>query len=96
MRKSREVKLTVLAAVALSMTACRTEHRDCVDAQGHLQPDSACQTGSGGSGSGAYHYVYGGSSGGHVGDYVIGGITTPRGGFGGIGAFGGGDSAGGE
>ena len=96
MRKSREVKLTVLAAVALSMTACRPEHRDCVDAQGHLQPDSACQAGSGGRGSGGYHYVYGGSSGGHVGDYVLGGSTTPRGGFGGIGGFGGGDSAGGE
>ena len=91
MRRSREVKLTVLAAVALSMTACRTEHRDCVDAQSHLQPDSACQANGG---TGGYHYVYGGSSGGNVGDYVIGGSTTPRGGFGGIG--GGGDSAGGE
>jgi len=94
MRKSREVKLTVLAAVALSMTACRTEHRDCVDAQGHLHPDSACQT-TGAAGSG-YHYIYGGSSGGHVGDYVLGGSTTPRGGFGGFGGDGGGDSAGGE
>ncbi len=94
MRKSREVKLTVLAAVALSMTACRNEHRDCVDAQGHLQPDTSCQASGGGTGTGGYHYVYGGSSGGHVGDYVIGGSTTPRGGFGGIG--GGGDSAGGE
>jgi hypothetical protein len=92
MRKSREVHLTVLAAVALSMTACRTEHRDCVDPQGHLQSDSACH--SSGSGVGGYHYIYGGSSGGHVGDYVLGGSTTPRGGFGGIG--GGGDSAGGE
>lgn len=94
MRKPREVKLTVLAAVALSMTSCRTEHRDCVDAQGHLQPDSACQAGGE---TGGYHYVYGGSSGGHVGDYVLGGSTTPRGGFGGIGGDGGGgDSAGGE
>jgi hypothetical protein len=93
MRKSPEVKLTLLAALALSVTACRSEHRDCVDAQGHLQPDSACQSGS----TGGYHYIYGGSSGGHVGDYVLGGSTTPRGGFGGIGGDGGGgDSVGGE
>src|ERR1700760_161195 len=40
MRKSSEVKLTILAAVALSMTACRTEHRDCVDPQNRKEPDS--------------------------------------------------------
>ena len=88
MRKSREVPLTLLAAVALSMTACRDQRRDCVDDFGHKLPDSRCGTGSYGT-----HYVYGGSSGGHVGDTVIGGSVT-RGGFGGIG--GGGDSAGGE
>jgi len=91
MRKSREVKLTLLAAVALSITACRNENRDCVDAQSRKLPDSACQVSGGGGGA---HYVYGGSSGGHVGDYVIGASATPRGGFGGFG--GGGDSAGGE
>ncbi|MGA2349493.1 MAG: hypothetical protein ABSF70_03590 [Terracidiphilus sp.] len=88
MRKSREVKLTLLAAIALSMTACRDQRQDCVDAQGRLLPDSACQTGVYGS-----HYVYGGSSGGHVGDAVVGGSIT-RGGFGGIGGEDGG--AGGE
>ena len=92
MRKSREVKLTILAAIALSMTACRTEHRDCVDRQGRKEPDSFCDATSGGS---VYHYVYGGSSGGHWGDSVIGGGATPRGGFGGLGGFGG-DAAGGE
>jgi len=97
MRRSREVKLTVLAAVALSITACRNERRDCVDAQGHLQPDSACRAGgTGGTGGGGYHYVYGGSTGGHVGDYVLGGSTTPRGGFGAFGGDGGGHGAGGE
>lgn len=92
MRRSHEVKLTVLAAVALSMTACRSEHRDCVDKQNYKEPDSYCAATGGSSGS-TYHYVYSGASGGHVGDAVIGGSATPRGGFGG---FGGGDAAGGE
>jgi hypothetical protein len=90
MRRSREVHLTLLAAVALSMTACRTQQRDCIDPQGHKEPDSFCNATSG---RGIYRYVYGGASGGHFGDSVIGGSSTPRGGFGGIG---GGDSAGGE
>lgn len=92
MRRSREVKLTVLAAVALSMTACRSEHRDCVDKQNRKEPDSFCQASGGGGGT--YRYVYSGSSGGNVGDTVVGGSATPRGGFGGFG--GGGDAAGGE
>jgi hypothetical protein len=85
MRKSSEVQLTLLAAIALSMTACRDQRRDCVDTQNHLQPDSTCQAGMYGS-----HYVYGGSSGGHAGDAVIGGSVS-RGGFGGIGGGHGGD-----
>lgn len=90
MRRSREVRLTLLAAVAVAMTGCR-QHRDCVDAQGHLKPDGYCQA-SDRSRLG-YHYIYGGSSGGNIGDSVIGGSTTPRSGFGAIG--GSGDSAGG-
>jgi hypothetical protein len=94
MRKSREVQLTLLAAVALSMTACRSQHRDCIDNQARKEPDSYCDATGG---RGIYHYVYGGSSGGHLGDAVMGGSTTPRGGFGGIGGDGfGGHSAGGE
>jgi hypothetical protein len=89
MRKSREVQLTLLAAIALSMTACHdNERRDCVDAQNHLLPDSTCHAGMYGS-----RYVYGGSSGGHYGDTVIGSSSVSRGGFGGIGGHGG---AGGE
>jgi len=89
MRKSKEVQLTLLAAMALSMTACREPHRDCVDSQNHLLPDTGCQAGWGGA-----HYLYGGSSGGHIGDAVMGGSTSvSRGGFGGIG---GGDGGGGE
>lgn len=71
------------------MTACRDPRRDCVDATGHKLPDGACQTGGGAAGA---HYIYGGSSGGHVGDVVIGGSVS-RGGFGGIG---GGGEGGGE
>ncbi|HUA93129.1 MAG TPA: hypothetical protein VL991_11200 [Terracidiphilus sp.] len=65
------------------MTACRDERQDCVDAQNHLLPPSACQTG----GTTGAHYIYGGSSGGHVGDAVVGGSVT-RGGFGSFGGFG--------
>ena len=89
MRKSREIQLTLLAVAALSMTACRDERRDCVDATGHLLPSTSCQTGTPGE-----HYWYGGSSGGHVGDSVVGGSSVSRGGFGGIG--GSGDASGGE
>jgi hypothetical protein len=78
MRKSREVPLTLLAAVALAAIGCHDEPRHCVDAQSHLMPDSACQMGSGGSG---IHYVYGGSSGGRYGDTVVG-ASVSRGGFG--------------
>jgi len=69
----------------LSMTACRDEQRNCVDAQNRLLPETNCQAGASGS-----HYIYGGSSGGHVGDTVVGGSVS-RGGFGGIGGGHGGD-----
>jgi hypothetical protein len=87
MRMSREVQLTLLAAVALSLTGCRDQHADCVDPQNHKVPDSVCRLGTPGA-----HYIYGGASGGHIGDAVVGGSVT-RGGFGG---FGSGGDAGGE
>jgi hypothetical protein len=92
MRKSREVQLTLLATLAISITSCRDERRDCVDAQNRLRPDASCESGSPGA-----HYVYGGSSGGRVGDTVVGGSVT-RGGFGGTGGEGDGGAghAGGE
>ena len=90
MRRSREVPLTLLAAVALSLTACRDERQDCVDAQSRKLPDSSCQVGSPGA-----HYIYGGSTGGNVGDAVVGGSVT-RGGFGATGGGSGGDAAAGE
>lgn len=93
MRRSHEVPLTLLASLALTVTACRDQRQDCVDAHNRLLPASACQAGSsGGYVPGGAHYVYGGSSGGHVGDSVVGGSVS-RGGFGGIG---GSDGAGGE
>jgi hypothetical protein len=75
------------------MTACKPEHRDCVDAQNHKLPDSACAADERGqNGQPIYpgaHFLYGGSSGGHVGDAVMGGSVS-RGGFGSIGGDGGG------
>jgi hypothetical protein len=85
MRKSQEVPLALLAAMAVSITACRDQVRDCVDMQGRKIPDTQCQSGYSGA-----HYIYGGSSGGHMGDAVIGGSVT-RGGFGGIGGSGSGE-----
>ena len=90
MRRSQEVSLTILAVVALSLTGCRDEHSDCVDPQNRKLPDANCQAGSPGA-----HFIYGGSSGGNIGDAVVGGSVT-RGGFGGFGGSGGGDAAAGE
>lgn len=91
MRRSRDIQLTLLASLALTtLTACRDEPAHCVDAQNRLLPDSSCQVSGGAVGA---HYVYGGSSGGHFGDTVVG-ASVSRGGFGGTG--GGGGEAGGE
>jgi hypothetical protein len=80
MRKSGEVPLTLLAAVALASIGCQHKARHCVDAKNHLMPDSACEANAGIG----YHYVSGGSSGGHVGDTVVGAGESgvSRGGFG--------------
>jgi hypothetical protein len=77
MRRSKDVSLTLLAALALSTTACDNrplEVRNCIDAKGQIIPDSKCQQHpAGGSGGGGAHFIYGGSSGGRVGDTVVGG-----------------------
>jgi hypothetical protein len=50
-------------------------------------PDSYCRDHA----SAGYHFIYGGSSGGHMGDMVVGGHIS-RGGFGSFGGhFGGGE-----
>jgi hypothetical protein len=79
MRKSREVPLTLLAAAALASVGCHDQPRHCVDAQNRLQPDSVCEARPGTG----FHYVYGGASGGHYGDTVVG-SSVSRGGFGGF------------
>jgi hypothetical protein len=87
MRKSTVVPLTILASLAL-IPGCRNRFgsRNCVDELGRIAPDSNCQASA--PGGSRYRYVYGGASGGHIGDRVIGGRATPaeggvtRGGFG--------------
>ncbi|MFZ0274017.1 MAG: hypothetical protein WB524_18940 [Acidobacteriaceae bacterium] len=112
MRKSHAVPLTLLAAAAFTVsTGCDhpTQVRNCVDQQGRIVPDNSCNHAAGGGGGVPvpYRYVYGGASGGHIGDTVVGGSSEPeanarvvsgdtgevvRGGFGGEG----GDGHGGE
>lgn len=101
MRKSQAVPLTLLAALAAFTTGCRDtqETRNCVDTQGRIVPDTNCSN-PGSSGGSGFRYIYGGASGGRVGDAVVGGSTTPsesgvsRGGFGGHGGEGGGGEGG--
>jgi hypothetical protein len=75
MRKSKDVPVTLLAALAMFTTGCHDtpETRNCVDAQGRMVSDTRCEDAGLNS---TYHYVYGGSSGGHWGDSVVGGSTT--------------------
>jgi len=102
MRRSREVPIGLLALLAFASTGCDNAPatRNCVDAQGHILPDTNCESRFSGA-----HYVYGGSSGGRVGDTVVGGSDSEegvsRGGFGhggegGEGGHGGGGEGGGE
>jgi hypothetical protein len=84
MRKSKEVPLTLLAAAALASVGCHNGPQHCVDAQNHLMPDSYCEEHHVG-----FRYVYGGSSGGHFGDSVVGASSSSVS-FGGFG-HGGGD-----
>ena len=117
MRKSRTVTLTLLTTAALvSSTACDNrpqEIRNCVDTRNQIVPDDRCDHPAlyaGGGGAGSYHYLYGGRSGGRVGDTVVNGSSEPaagarvvsgesaeRGGFGsheGEGGHGGGEGGG--
>ena len=64
---------------------CATSGTNTGSGTGHGAPSGA---GSALAGAAAYHYIYGGRSGGHMGDQVFGGGRTPsvggvsRGGFG--------------
>jgi hypothetical protein len=116
MRRTKEIRLTLVTAFGMTFTsACNSPYREvrnCVDAQGMIVRDQFCdQPESSYAWSYHYHFIYGGSSGGHFGDTVFGGSSTPsaratvfsgetggivRGGFG-RGFFGGsGDGGGGE
>lgn len=86
MRRSSAVPLTLLAAVAAFATGCHDQPRHCVDAEGRIVADTNCSGST--PGGGGFRYIYGGSSGGRIGDTVVGGSATPsdgvsRGGFGG-------------
>jgi hypothetical protein len=98
MRKSSDVPLNLLAALAKFVTGRgdAPETCYCVDEQRRIVPEINCQSSSLGT---TYHYIYGGSSSGQIGDTVVGGSTLPsnegeviRGGFG---YSGGGEGAGG-
>jgi len=84
MRKSGAVPLTLLATAALATAPGCNEHprevRNCVDAENHIVGDSRCNPSPspGGSGGGGYHYVYGGASGGSIGDTVEAGSSAPE------------------
>ncbi len=98
MKKSSSVTLGLLTAVAMmATTGCnrRTEVRDCIDQNRQIVDERLCQQQDeqrqrGYGGAMPYYWMYGGSSGGRVGDTVVGGSTSPtpgvgavsRGGFG--------------
>jgi hypothetical protein len=116
MKRTQHITLGLLAGMALAFTTgCnRTpERRNCVDETGSITSDQNCQMVEQRRRSGYigpqpyYHYLYGGSSGGHMGDRVVGGNPMPgmsggggffggvsRGGFGSIGGAGSGGSGG--
>jgi hypothetical protein len=100
MRKSAAVPLTLLAALAALSTGCHDtpESRNCVDTQGRIVPESNCSNNphSGAGAFIAYHYIYGGASGGRIGDAVVGGSATPSEGGVSRGGFGHGGGEGGE
>jgi hypothetical protein len=113
MKRTQHITLGLLAGMALAFTSgCnrRAEQRHCVDEAGRITDDLNCQVveerrRSGYTGSlPYYHYLYGGSSGGHIGDVVVNGNPSPgmgssvggvsRGGFGSTGSGGHGGSGG--
>jgi len=98
MKKSSQITLGLVAAAAMAFTsACHkkpTQTQSCVDAENHIVADSWCEEAEQKrrTSPGAffpYVWIYGGSSGGRMGDTVFGGSAVPtpgasitRGGFG--------------
>jgi hypothetical protein len=117
MKRTQHITLGLLAGMALAFTSgCnrRPERRDCVDESGRITGEQNCQMADERRRSGYigpmpyYHYLYGGSTGGHMGDAVVNGNPVPgmssgssgffggvsRGGFGSTGSVGSGGSGG--
>jgi len=80
LKKSAQVRLGLLATLALSLTSChRREMQRCVDERGTVVTDQFCEQSYGG-GSG-YHWYYGGGGGYIPGTYASGGSFAPHSGF---------------
>ena len=104
MKRTSHITLGLLAGMALAFTTgCHrhNERRDCVDDASRLAGEQNCmdadnQRKNGYMGHPGYHWAYGGSSGGHIGDVVVGGNPVPGmgGAAGGVGRGGFGSSAG--
>jgi hypothetical protein len=77
MRKSRKVPINLLSALAQFLTGRGNAEETCycVDDQRQIVPGINCQNATLGI---SYHYIYGGSSEGHIGDLVVGGSTAPH------------------
>jgi len=76
MRKSGKISLGILSTIAeklLGPSELR-ESRYCVDEDGKIVPDSHCENSPLGT---RFHWVYGGSSKGRIGDTVEGGSREP-------------------
>jgi hypothetical protein len=76
MRKSGHLPLRILTGIAEALRGPSElrESRYCVDEDGKIVNDSFCENSQLGT---RYHWVYGGSSRGHVGDAVKGGSREP-------------------
>ncbi len=85
LKKSSNITLGLLATLAVAFTSgCNrtAERRDCVDEQNRIVGQDNCvnaetQRRGGYGGYIPYHWLYGGSSGGRVGDTVFNGNSAP-------------------
>jgi hypothetical protein len=97
MKKSSQITLGLVAATAMAFTsAChkKTQTQTCVDAENRIVADSWCEDAeqkrrTNPGGFYPHVWIFGGSSGGRIGDTVFGGSAVPtpgvsitRGGFG--------------
>lgn len=80
MRKSGSLPVRILASIAEALVGPSelSESRFCVDEDGKIVPNSFCESSQLGT---RFHWIYGGSSRGQVGDAVEGGGGEPGFGF---------------